>query len=77
MKDCHLIIERGEIVGRVTSVADSPTLRKTIGLAHVQPALTAIGTPLSIRVDDGRLVRGTVVETPFYDPQARRQTHSE
>jgi sarcosine oxidase subunit alpha len=76
VRDCHLIVLRGDIVGRVTSVAASPTLRQTIGLAHVRPELAAAGTQLSVRVDSGPLVSARVVPTPFYDPQGARQTQS-
>src|SRR6185369_466946 len=64
-KECHLIIERGEVVGRVTSVTRSPTLGQVIGLAFVSPDRSASGTQFQIRLDDGRLVEATVVETPF------------
>jgi len=38
-KECHLVIDRGAIAGRVTSVARSRTLGKTIGLAMLAPPL--------------------------------------
>jgi sarcosine oxidase subunit alpha len=72
-KECHLIIENGQIAGRVTSVARSPTLGQVVGLAYVPPERSKPGTPLSIRLDDGSLVTATVVETPFYDPKGQRQ----
>jgi sarcosine oxidase subunit alpha len=73
VKECHLIIENGEIVGRVTSVAYSPTLQKVIGLAFLPPDRTAPGTTFSIRIDSGALITGTVAATPFYDPENQRQ----
>jgi sarcosine oxidase subunit alpha len=72
-KECHLIIENNNIVGRVTSVTRSPTLNQVIGLAYVPPDRSNPGTTFQIRLDDGSLVQGTVVETPFYDPQNQRQ----
>jgi len=72
-KECHLIIENKEIVGRITSITRSPTLNKIIGLAFVAPDRAQPGTQFQIRLDDGSLVTATVVETPFYDPQAERQ----
>ena len=72
-KECHLIIENKEIVGRVTSITRSPTLNKIIGLAFVAPDRAQPGTQFQIRLDDGYLVTATIVETPFYDPQAERQ----
>jgi len=75
-KECHLIIEQGQIIGRVTSVTKSPTLSKAIGLAFVVPERSTVGAPIQIRIDDGTLVTATIVETPFYDPGNLRQTES-
>ncbi|MFN0017429.1 MAG: 2Fe-2S iron-sulfur cluster-binding protein [Pirellulaceae bacterium] len=72
-KECHLIIENKEIVGRITSVTRSPTLNQVIGLAFVSPDRSQPGTQFQIRLDDGSLVTATVVQTPFYDPKAERQ----
>ena len=72
-KECHLIIERGEIAGRVTRITTSATLGRTIGLALVAPALAAPGSRLTIRVDGGAIVAARVVPTPFYDPKNMRQ----
>jgi sarcosine oxidase subunit alpha len=72
-KECHLIIENGEIVGRITSVTRSPTLNQVLGLAFVAPDRSNPGTPFNIRLDDGTEVQGTVVTTPFYDPEGKRQ----
>ena len=72
-QECHLVIEQGEIAGRVTSIALSPTLNRYIGLAYVQPTMTQIGQRLSIRRTDGSLAMATVCPTPFYDPQNLRQ----
>lgn len=73
LRECHLVIDGGEIAGRVTSVAWSPTVQKTIGLAFVRPALAAAGTRITFRVSDGSMVPATVVPTPFYDPENLRQ----
>ncbi|HJT35081.1 MAG TPA: FAD-dependent oxidoreductase [Pirellulales bacterium] len=70
--ECHLVIDRGEIAGRVTSIARSPTLRQAIGLAYVRPSQVAPGTQIQIRVD-GKLIGATVVELPFYDRPMLRQ----
>ena len=71
-KECHLVIARGEIAGRVTSVARSPTLGRVIGLALVAPALVAEGR-FRIRVDRGKEVEAIVTPPPFYDKQGARQ----
>lgn len=74
-QECHLVIDAGEIAGRVTSVAFSPTLNRYIGLAYLKPEL-AVGDRFTIRVANGDLITATVSPTPFYDPQNLRQTES-
>lgn len=69
--ECHLVVSRGEPVGRVTSVAVSPTLGRVIGLALVAP--TAAGASLAVRDDAGREHAVRRVEGAFYDPDGRRQ----
>jgi sarcosine oxidase subunit alpha len=72
-QECHLIIDRTKIAGRVTSIAFSPTLERYIGLAYVKPEMAAIDNCLSIRLSDGSIVTATVSPTPFYDPENKRQ----
>ncbi len=69
-QECHLVIDRGDIAGRVTSIAFSPTLKRYIGLAYIKLEL---GNCFSIRLSDGSLVNATVSQTPFYDPENTRQ----
>lgn len=54
----------GAEIGRVTSGAPSPTLRRSIGLAYVPVPLAAVGTPLDV-VIRGKATPARVVETPF------------
>lgn len=72
-KECNLVIDRGTITGRVTSISTSPTLSRVIGLAYVGPTQTTPGTTFQIRRDKGDLVEATVVPLPFYDPDNQRQ----
>lgn len=72
-RECHLVIERGEIVGRVTSIADSATLGQPIGLAYVAPHQSEPGSEFQIRVEGGKMVTAKVVELPFYDRNNARQ----
>ena len=65
--ESHLLIHAGDIAGRVTSVARSPTLGRTIGLAMAAPSLSEPGTAISIRARDGALVSARVVRTPFVE----------
>jgi sarcosine oxidase subunit alpha len=72
-QECHLVIDAGEIAGRVTSIAYSPTLGRTIGLAYVRPRQAVPGMRFHVRVQDGTLVPAEVVPLPFYDPDHSRQ----
>jgi sarcosine oxidase subunit alpha len=58
----------GEIVGRVTSAATSPTVGRSIGLAWVR---TVDGEPPAegLRAGDAT---ATIAATPFYDPDGER-----
>jgi sarcosine oxidase subunit alpha len=71
-KECHLIIDKGEIAGRVTSVTYSRVLNKSIGLAMLDPQLAEFGRDIQIRADGG-LLAARVVPAPFYDPKNARQ----
>ncbi len=75
-KECHLVIENDDIIGRVTSVAYSEALGKVIGLAFL-PADKSVGARFRIRVDGGELVDAEVVPAPFYDPDSERQKPQE
>jgi sarcosine oxidase subunit alpha len=64
--DCNLVIEQGEIKGRVTSIAYSPAAKSVIGLAYVAPHQAEVGHTFEIRTDNGSLVKATVATTPFF-----------
>ncbi|MDQ0395438.1 2Fe-2S iron-sulfur cluster-binding protein [Labrys monachus] len=72
-KECHLVIRDGQIAGRVTSAVLSPSLGKVVGLAYLPPDLAEAGSGFSIRIEGGRMIEATVVPTPFYDPENKRQ----
>ena len=72
-RESQLIIEGGEIAGRVTSVTRSAALGRTIALAMLRPDLAVMGRDVSIRVDGGAMVQARVVPTPFYDAAGLRQ----
>ena len=63
--ECCLVLRAGKIVGRLTSIAHSPTLGQVIGLAYVASEDAAPGSRITIRHQDGRDVMATVVTTPF------------
>jgi sarcosine oxidase subunit alpha len=69
IRESNLLIHLGGIAGRVTSVAQSPTLGRTIGLAMAAPHLAPPGTSIVIRGSDGRQVSARVVRTPFLEAE--------
>jgi sarcosine oxidase subunit alpha len=72
-KECHLVIHNGNIAGRITSIAWSPSLQRHVGLAFVAPDLAEHGTTLNFRLSGGDMVTGKVMPTPFYDPENLKQ----
>ena len=72
-KECHLVIEAGEIAGRVTSIAHSLVLARAIGLALVEPRLSKVGDKLRIRIEGAREIEASVTALPFYDKDGSRQ----
>lgn len=55
----------GDIIGVVTSGTQSPSLKKGVGLAYVQPDYAKAGTEIAI-VIRGKAVKAQVVRPPFY-----------
>ena len=68
-QDCNLVIEGGDIKGRVTSVSYSPAAKRVIGLAYVEPAQNKLGGTFEIRTDNGSLAKATIVKTPFFNAE--------
>ncbi len=63
-------------VGRATSHAWSPILKKSIALASVRSPWTAPGTALSLEHTvefERKTVTARVVETPFFDPERKKK----
>lgn len=61
----HEVLHDGARVGTVTSGTRSPTLKTSIGLAYVPPALAGEGTTFAVDIR-GRPAAARVVKTPFY-----------
>ena len=72
-KECHLVIEKEAIAGRITSIAYSNTLGKAIGLAMLSPALAVSRGEIEIRGERGEMLKARIVAAPFYDPRNLRQ----
>ena len=72
-QECNLVIKDNAITGRVTSVSHSPSLKKIIGLAFVSPDKSEAGQTIQIKLSNSKLVEAQVCQTPFYDPDNKRQ----
>ena len=69
------VYSRGRQVGRATSGTWSPTLKRHIALASVEPAFEAVGSRLELEwTVEGRRGRAAaeVVPLPFFDPPRKR-----
>ena len=69
------VYRRGRQVGRATTTAWSPTLKKLIALATIEGPHYSEGTPLDIEVTVEAVrhqVPARIVRTPFFNP--RRKT---
>jgi aminomethyltransferase len=64
----HQVLHDGRPVGVVTSGTRSPSLKTSIGLAYVPPALAAEGSALAVEIR-GKAVAAAVVKTPFLTRQ--------
>lgn len=67
--ECNLVIDAGEIEGRVTSISYSKSIDRVIGFAYVKPARKALRAEFQIRTDNGSLVTAIVARTPFFKNQ--------
>lgn len=72
-QECNLVIMNGEIAGRITSIAWSPTLACHIGLAYVSSQYAEPEGSISIRLTSGQMISARVTYVPFYDPDNRQQ----
>ncbi|MFD2331879.1 glycine cleavage system aminomethyltransferase GcvT [Cohnella sp. GCM10020058] len=52
-------------IGEVTSGTQSPTLKRSLGLALVDAAFAAIGTEVEVEIR-GKRLKAEVIRTPFY-----------
>ncbi|SDH34445.1 glycine cleavage system aminomethyltransferase GcvT [Alteribacillus bidgolensis] len=61
----EVLNEKGDIIGRVTSGTQSPTLGKNIGLVLIQTPYTKLDTELYIKIRK-KTLKAVVISTPFY-----------
>lgn len=67
--ECNLVIDGGEIEGRVTSISYSKSIDRVIGFAYVKPTRERQWSEFQIRTDSGSLVTAIVARTPFFTNQ--------
>ncbi len=60
-----VVLEGGEAIGVVTSGTQSPSLKKSIGLALIAAEHAEVGTPLKVEIRN-KQIDAVVVKTPFY-----------
>lgn len=63
--DYEICDASGNIIGKVTSGTQSPSLQKGIGMGYVSTSFSKSGTELFIKVRD-RFLKAQVVKLPFY-----------
>jgi aminomethyltransferase len=56
--------EAGNLIGKVTSGTQAPSLGKAIGMGYVDAAFVAQGTPIYISIRDKSL-KAEIVKIPF------------
>ncbi len=71
------VMRDGQQIGRATTTAWSPTLKRLIALATIEAPFFAPGTPVEIELTveaTRHYVRATVVPTPFFNPSRKPAT---
>jgi len=62
-----IVAENGDIIGKVTSGTQSPSLNKAVGLGYVPVEKAAEGSTIHIQVRN-KVLAAKVVKLPFYKP---------
>ena len=63
-----IVTENGDVIGKVTSGTQSPSLNKAIGLGYVPVEKASEGSTIHIQVRN-KVLAAKVVKLPFYTPQ--------
>ena len=74
-RDAVPVYKNGKFVGQMTSHTFSPILKQAIGIGTVFPHFATIGSQLDVEVTvefKRKLVKATVVKTPFFNPKRKR-----
>ena len=64
-KDYEITDVYGNIIGRVTSGTQSPSLQKALGMGYIQKEFAKANTEIYIRVRK-KTLKAKVVKLPFY-----------
>ena len=62
--DYPIADESGNVIGKVTSGTQSPTLNKAIGLGYVETAHAKAGTEIFVQIRD-KAIKAGIVKIPF------------
>jgi sarcosine oxidase subunit alpha len=71
-QESELVVDGARPLGHITSVTRSSACSSIVGLAFVDGHEHAAGSELQI-LSGGRILKATVVEGSFYDPEGKRQ----
>lgn len=63
--DYQIVDAEGNVIGKVTSGTQSPSLQKAIGMGYVKTEFAKEGTEIFINIRDHR-IKAQVVKPPFY-----------
>jgi aminomethyltransferase len=63
--DYPIVDASGNVIGKVTSGTQSPSLKKAIGLGYVATSHAKVGTEIFISIRD-KAIKAVVVRPPFY-----------
>jgi aminomethyltransferase len=63
--DYEIVDAEGNIIGKVTSGTQSPSLQKPIGMGYVNTAFAKEGTEIYIKIRDNK-IKAQVAKPPFY-----------
>ena len=63
--DYEIVNEAGEVIGKVTSGTQAPSLQKAIGMGYIEKAQSKEGTEIYINIRNNK-IKAKVVKFPFY-----------